>query len=910
MADVIVNLHGDEHRSRRRLENRLFRRDRMEDYEKRRFPEVIEETIAPHVEAGGCELVHLSHQLMMNLAATTAGIDRPLGTPEETFHLYDYLMTFIEGATLAHYTGDKDAKAAEVAAQLEEFDAEFLTPSIARRRRAIEAAAAGEIDQSEVPVDVLTTLLRNEDDLELPHETIRRETAFYLLAGAHTSATAFVRTLHRLFSWEAEHPEERDVIRTDPIAVQRCMHETIRLEPSSPVAMRWVLEDIELRAGTKMPKGAKVVIDLTSVNRDPAVFGDDAEDFNPHRELADGVSPWGLSFGNGHARLHRPGPGRRTALRGGRRLRGTPPRPGAGGGAVDAQPRSPTRSPDAPAGDGHHHREALLGQLPGPVRLSGGATAAGHRADPAVLDLHAHVVLEGVLGRAGAYGPELTDDPECPTFRVGGYTLEGVRYRGSAFMDLGRCGWRPWTRSASPGPAALTQPADLPAPHRARTAGGVRPLAQRRDGRARGPPPRPPVGLGAAADAGPGPRRSSCAGPWGSWVCVAAYVGTDVGHDEVVALDDPTMDELWATAVDLDVPVFLHPAPPGIDHPLTDPRLRRFDADLWLSVRLRGDAGHRHAGVRWRARPPPRPRVCVSHGGGALGGADRQAPQVVARRPWVPEAPPLSRGDRGTGSAGSGTTPTSAIPGCWPCWSPSSARTAGGRHQPRRAGTSPPSFPDPGGEPAWTPTPDGLLHLRPVAPVASWLRCSTRVAGSSWSTMAPEGQRRAAVSSAIVVEFRGARQHDGQLVVVEAERAGVVRHALAGAHALVGVDLHPVAHVVVLLRRLRAVMLPALRTRSGSRARGQHRLDVVRDDLLVGVVVAVRLVAGDVVEVRDGGDIGVAVGEAGVGRGRSCAPGGCGRGAWRGPRGWRPGRPRSRTAGARATRCGGSCRAG
>lgn len=44
------------------------------------------------------------------------GIDRPQGTPEETFHLYDYLTTFIEGATLAHYTGDKEAKAAEVLA--------------------------------------------------------------------------------------------------------------------------------------------------------------------------------------------------------------------------------------------------------------------------------------------------------------------------------------------------------------------------------------------------------------------------------------------------------------------------------------------------------------------------------------------------------------------------------------------------------------------------------------------------------------------------------------------------------------------------------------------------------------------------------------------------------------------------
>ena len=40
-----------------------------------------------------------------------------------------------------------------------------------------------------------------------------------------------------------------------------------------------------------------------------------------------------------------------------------------------------------------------------------------------MIDLHAHVVLEGVLGRAGELGPELIDDPDCPTFRVGDYVL-------------------------------------------------------------------------------------------------------------------------------------------------------------------------------------------------------------------------------------------------------------------------------------------------------------------------------------------------------------------------------------------------------------------------------------------------------------------------------------------------------
>ena len=83
---------------------------------------------------GHAELVGLSHEMMMNLAAFTAGVDRPLGTRAETMHLYSYLMLFIQGATLAHYTGDRDAKRAEVAAGLESFDAEFLQPSIARRQ--------------------------------------------------------------------------------------------------------------------------------------------------------------------------------------------------------------------------------------------------------------------------------------------------------------------------------------------------------------------------------------------------------------------------------------------------------------------------------------------------------------------------------------------------------------------------------------------------------------------------------------------------------------------------------------------------------------------------------------------------------------------------------------------------------
>ena len=292
MADVLVNLHGQEHRARRRLENRLFRRDTLDRYENEYFPEVIADTLAPHIAKGRSETVELGHELMMNLSALTAGVDRPLGTPEETLHLYSYLMTFIQGATLAHYTGDKAAKEAEVQAELEKFDDEFLAPSIERRRQMIA-------DGEELPADILATLLVNEDDLPLPHEVIRREVAFYLLAGAHTSATAFTRTLHEIFQWVESHPEDAELVRSDKRFLQRCTHETIRLQPSSPVAMRWALGDIELKSGRKIGDGQKVVIDLMAVNRDPVHFGDQADDFDPRRELPDGVTPWGLSFGSG-----------------------------------------------------------------------------------------------------------------------------------------------------------------------------------------------------------------------------------------------------------------------------------------------------------------------------------------------------------------------------------------------------------------------------------------------------------------------------------------------------------------------------------------------------------------------------------------------------------------------------------
>ena len=46
---TIVNLHGEEHRVRRNVEIKVFRRDFFKWYEKAVFPATLEETIAPYL---------------------------------------------------------------------------------------------------------------------------------------------------------------------------------------------------------------------------------------------------------------------------------------------------------------------------------------------------------------------------------------------------------------------------------------------------------------------------------------------------------------------------------------------------------------------------------------------------------------------------------------------------------------------------------------------------------------------------------------------------------------------------------------------------------------------------------------------------------------------------------------------
>jgi aminocarboxymuconate-semialdehyde decarboxylase len=250
------------------------------------------------------------------------------------------------------------------------------------------------------------------------------------------------------------------------------------------------------------------------------------------------------------------------------------------------------------------------------------------------IDVHAHAVLESAMGAAGVHGPELTEEPGKPAvFRVGGYTLHGVKYRESPFMDPAR-------RIAamddagidfqviSPNPLTYFHYIDVP-----NAVGfcqsyndGLVDLATRYPDRLAGFAALPMQDISAAID-----ELHRAVSELG---LLGAYIGTDFG----TPLDAPEMDALYETCVKLNVPLFIHPAPAGIDGPAGDPHLDRYDMALTTGFAasetiavgslIFGEVLERHPDVD----------ICLSHGGGAsmfLLGRMAQASRV---RPWAPES--------------------------------------------------------------------------------------------------------------------------------------------------------------------------------------------------------------------------------------------------------------------------------
>ncbi len=248
------------------------------------------------------------------------------------------------------------------------------------------------------------------------------------------------------------------------------------------------------------------------------------------------------------------------------------------------------------------------------------------------IDIHAHIVLEAGFGQAGPSGPELaTDEQGVPFFRIGDYSMKPMNYRGSLFMDVEKR-LRHMDRDGieiqllSPNPLTLFHGIDAD--------DAIRYCRVHNDAMAEVVAQHPGRFLGGAAlpmqdvDAAMTELERAVR----QLDLTAPYVGTDFGYE----LDDVRLDDFYRLLVELDVPLFLHPASTdGVGKPPA--RMRRFelsllvgyayDETLAVAALILGGVTERHPDVD----------ICVSHGGGVIGFLAEKFAFACDTRPWAPE---------------------------------------------------------------------------------------------------------------------------------------------------------------------------------------------------------------------------------------------------------------------------------
>jgi cytochrome P450 len=101
-----------------------------------------------------------------------------------------------------------------------------------------------------------------------------------LVAGNETTTKAITEGLRLL----GEHPAEWERLHADPTGyAPHLVEEVLRLSTPTQGMFRTVTRDTEIE-GVAIPKGSRLVLVYAAANRDPALWGDEPDVFDPERE--------------------------------------------------------------------------------------------------------------------------------------------------------------------------------------------------------------------------------------------------------------------------------------------------------------------------------------------------------------------------------------------------------------------------------------------------------------------------------------------------------------------------------------------------------------------------------------------------------------------------------------------------
>ena len=300
----LVVSDGPRHRTRRRMLMTMFSHEALQRNER----EILSPTIAQAFEAlkpkrGSdglvrVDLVSLLRELTIVISASVTGVDEAR-QPERRARL-QALVGKLEAASGVEWsTRNHEEVMQEGIAARRELIRDFLQPALDRRIDLVRRLRAGELQKSDLPVDLLGILAeQGEDGSKGEDDTIWRECALFLVAGTQTTSHAIPNMLWHLDQWWTEHPEQRQRA-TDIEFLRAAANESLRLHQPVPALLRIAANDVALSSGRSFRKGERIALFFSKANRETAAFGDAVEEFNPLRPFRRKPPPWGLTFGSG-----------------------------------------------------------------------------------------------------------------------------------------------------------------------------------------------------------------------------------------------------------------------------------------------------------------------------------------------------------------------------------------------------------------------------------------------------------------------------------------------------------------------------------------------------------------------------------------------------------------------------------
>ena len=248
-----------------------------------------------------------------------------------------------------------------------------------------------------------------------------------------------------------------------------------------------------------------------------------------------------------------------------------------------------------------------------------------------VIDTHAHVVLKETEGAAGEYGPEILFDGDTPIYRIGNYSLRDVNYLGTAFTD-------PKIRLDRMDEAKIDVQILTPNPltyfHYIEASKCISFSKTHNNYLAKMIRFAPDRLLGMANL----PIQDPIAARDEIFRCVEELnlSGASIGTSSIKQLDDPCYDILYEAFELLGVPLFIHPAPSGIDRPLIEESLRKYELDLMVGFSFQETIAVSNLIFGGVLERHPKLNVCISHGGGMLPFVAGRLSKASRKRSWVP----------------------------------------------------------------------------------------------------------------------------------------------------------------------------------------------------------------------------------------------------------------------------------